>query len=88
MNDQVAVQFRLPDAFFGMRHQRAEGHGEVMVVDEFLALEIQLGHSSPFDASASFDAKRFAPAGKAPKPDMLTCQFTFPRPVNGHRDGV
>lgn len=41
LDDQVAIQPRRTNALVRMRHQRAVWHGQVMVVDKFLALEMQ-----------------------------------------------
>lgn len=47
VNDQVAVQRRLADPLLRVRFERSEGDSQMMVPDELLALEIQLGHAPP-----------------------------------------
>ena len=44
VNDEIVVQPPLADALGGVRHQRPVRHGQMMVVDEFLALENQFRH--------------------------------------------
>ena len=44
MDDQVAVQSRIPNAFGRVGHQRPVGYGEVVVVNEFLTFEAQFRH--------------------------------------------
>ena len=48
VNNQVAVKRDWADTLVFVRHKRTEGHSQMMVVDKFLALEIQFGHSQPF----------------------------------------
>jgi hypothetical protein len=45
MDNEVAVQNRLANALVGIRQQRTEGHGQMVIVDEFFALKIQFRHS-------------------------------------------
>ena len=44
MDDEIAVKCWLAKAFFGIRNQGAERNGEVVVVDELLALEVDFCH--------------------------------------------
>ncbi|SLN77876.1 hypothetical protein OCH7691_04582 [Oceanibacterium hippocampi] len=44
MNDQVLVKARITDALVGVHFERTEGHSEMVVIDKFLALEVQLSH--------------------------------------------
>lgn len=47
VNDEIAVERDRPNSFCPIGNQRTIGHGEVMVIDKFLALEIQFGHVAP-----------------------------------------
>lgn len=42
MNNQIAVEAGFTDGFIGMRNERAVRNCQMMVVDEFLSLEIKL----------------------------------------------
>ena len=47
VDDQIAIQRDRADPLRGVRHERPERHRKMMIVDEFLALEIQFGHVAP-----------------------------------------
>ena len=47
LDDQIAIEPGLSDPLVRVHFQRAKWHGKVMIIDEFLALEIQLGHAAP-----------------------------------------
>lgn len=44
VNDQVAIEGNRTNSLIIVRDQRTEWYGKVVVVDEFLPLEVQLGH--------------------------------------------
>lgn len=46
VNDKIPVESCFADGFIGIRHQGPMGNREIVVVDEFLTLEIQFRHKS------------------------------------------
>ena len=44
VDDEVAAEIRRADGFVRMPHQRPVGHGQVVVVDVFLALKKKFRH--------------------------------------------
>jgi hypothetical protein len=47
MDDEIAGEVRVPNGLLGMGRERAIRDTQVMVVDEFFALEMQLRHMRP-----------------------------------------
>ncbi len=54
VNDEVAVKRDGANALFRVRLQRPKWHGQVVIVDKLLALEIQLTHVAPVPKNIGF----------------------------------
>lgn len=52
VNDQIAIKCDRTYPLIFMRHKRAKRHGQMMVVDKFLSLEIEFGHYRPLPTLA------------------------------------
>jgi hypothetical protein len=49
MDDGVAVQVAAPRGLFRIRNEWAIGNSQMMVIDELLSFEVQLGHMELFE---------------------------------------
>jgi len=46
VNDEIAVEGNRANSLLGMRHERAERDGQMMVVNELFAFEAQFSHAA------------------------------------------